>query len=190
MQLCLLKCYRKFYLTISGGGTQGTMGEGAGWALLVPESVLERVDLPGEAFTSLSGVIQLPLQLPAGSVGPGGLLLRLLQLTLQLLHTRVGFLHLTGGRVKERQTETVGGQRCSVGLKSAYWLMTLSHVNKKRTSLLTCSLYWSAWRRSSSTCIITSFNFFSVRRTILLAAALSLQGYNRERYFVQLYVII
>ena len=63
-----------------------------------PEAVLEGVDLPGETLAGLGGVVQLPLQLPAGGVGPGGLLLRLLQLTLQLLHTGVGFLHLTEGR--------------------------------------------------------------------------------------------
>lgn len=62
---------------------------------LVPEAILQRVDLPSETLTSLRGVVQLPLQLPAGGVGPGGLLLCFFQLTLQLLHARVGFFHLT-----------------------------------------------------------------------------------------------
>lgn len=69
---------------------------------LLPEAVLEGVDLPSETLAGLSGIIQLPLELPAGCVGPGGLLLRLLQLTLQLLHTRVSFLHLTNMQRRQR----------------------------------------------------------------------------------------
>lgn len=76
---------------------------------LVPEAVLEGVDLSGETLAGLCGIVQLPLQLPAGPVGPGGLLLRLLQLALELLHARVCFLHLPGGHMG-RQTEAVRGR--------------------------------------------------------------------------------
>lgn len=48
----------------------------------------------------------------------------------------------------------------------------------------TCSLYWSACRLSSSACIITSFSFFSVLRTSLLAIARSL-----ETGFIMSYLI-
>lgn len=59
-----------------------------------PEAVLKRVDLPTQSLTGFGGVVQLPLQFPAGGIGPGGLLLSLLQLPLQLLHAGVGFFHL------------------------------------------------------------------------------------------------
>lgn len=49
------------------------------------------------------------------------------------------------------------------------------HLSQAQAKPPTCSLYWSACRRSSSTCMKTSFNFFSVRRTNLFAAALSLE---------------
>ena len=61
-----------------------------------PELVLENVDFAVHGVGRLGGVLQLTLQFPAVGVGPLRLLLRLLQLTLQLLHARVQLLSLNG----------------------------------------------------------------------------------------------
>lgn len=66
----------------------------------LPQTVFQSVNLSAQALAGLCGVIQLPLQLPAGGVGPGGLLLRLLQLPLQLLHAGVSLLQLHTGTEK------------------------------------------------------------------------------------------
>lgn len=43
----------------------------------------------------------------------------------------------------------------------------------QKPTLSSCSLYWSAWRRSSSTCITSSFSFFSSLRLALAWASRS-----------------
>ena len=65
-----------------------------------PELAPQGADLPGHGVGRLADVVQVSLQLPAVGVGPLRLLLRLLQLPLQLLHARVQLVGLEGrGRV-------------------------------------------------------------------------------------------
>lgn len=123
----------------------------------LPKAALQGAELSAQGLAGLGGLVQLPLKLPAGGVGPGGLLLRLLQLPLQLLHAGVCFVHLKG---RTEQKGVRGGVE----------------EEEEPDTCFTCSLYWSTWRRSSSACIVTSFSFFSQRRALLLAAARSLRG--------------
>ena len=66
-----------------------------------PELVLEGADLAVHGVGRLGGVFQLALQFPAGGVGPLGLLLRLLQLPLELLQA--------GGCLVSLQRRVAGG---------------------------------------------------------------------------------
>lgn len=50
--------------------------------MTIPELALQGADLSGHSVLRLSGIIKLPLQLPAVGVGPCHFLLCLLQLTL------------------------------------------------------------------------------------------------------------
>lgn len=61
-----------------------------------PEAALQGAQLSAQSLAGFAGLVQLPLQLPAGGAGPGGLLLSLLQLPLQLLHSGLSLLHLEG----------------------------------------------------------------------------------------------
>lgn len=60
----------------------------------VPQLALQNVDFSVHAVLRLVGILQLPLQLPTVGVGPGHLLLRLLQLTFQLTCSAVQFVRL------------------------------------------------------------------------------------------------
>lgn len=71
--------------------------------LLLPEFVLERVDLAAHGIIGLGGLLQLSLQFPAGCGDTLGLLLRLLQLPLQLLDPR--------GRLVRLRWDDKGKQR-------------------------------------------------------------------------------
>ena len=59
-----------------------------------PEPVPQRVQLPVHGLGGLCDILQLVLQPPADRLGPGSLLLGLLQLPLQLLHSKVALLQL------------------------------------------------------------------------------------------------
>lgn len=73
--------------------------------ILLPEFVLESVDLAGHGIIGLGGLLQLSLQFPAGGSDALGLFLWLLQLPLQLLHPGVGLVCLWGENTcKHRQT--------------------------------------------------------------------------------------
>lgn len=124
-----------------------------------PELVLEGADLTVHGIGGLGGVLQLTLKLPAGGVGPLGLLLGLLQLSLELLQAGGCLVSL------RRHGHWPLGARC----RWPTW--SLCSAGKH-----TWSLYCSAFLRSSSTCSSTSFSFFSARRTCLQAAWRSLRG--------------
>lgn len=133
----------------------------------VPELALEGVDLAVHGISWLGGVLQLPLELSAVGVGPLGLLFSLLQLPLQLLDARVRLVHLENCFFKTKQ-------------KKSYLMWRLQYVVKwsrqtAKKPLPTWSLYCSVLRRSSSTCRMTSFSFFSVRLTSLVALCRSLR---------------
>jgi len=51
-------------------------------------------------------------------------------------------------------------------------------LTKQVHTFSTCSLYWSACRRSSSSCITSSFSFLSCLRFIFCWANLSLQHHK------------
>lgn len=84
-------------------GTSGTFWNAGPWngdttwcVSELPEAALQSAELSAQSLAGLAGVVQLPLELPAGGAGPGGLLLSLLQLPLQLLHSGLSFVHLKG----------------------------------------------------------------------------------------------
>lgn len=60
----------------------------------LPKPVPQRVQLPVHGLGGLCDILQLVLQPPADCLGPGRLLLSLLQLPLQLLHSKVPLLQL------------------------------------------------------------------------------------------------
>lgn len=60
----------------------------------IPEAVPQRGHLAVHGLGGLGDILQLPLQPAAAGLSPGCLLLRLLQLPLQLLHPQVRFLQL------------------------------------------------------------------------------------------------
>lgn len=134
-----------------------------------PELVLEGADLAVHGIRRLSGILQLTLQFPAGGIGPLGLLLRLLQLPLELLQAGGCLVRL------ERRKARGPGQD-----STCRWPTPPSAASGQGPAppQLTWSLYCSAFLRSSSTCSSTSFSFFSARRTCLQAAWRSLRGTN------------
>lgn len=79
-----------------GGGTGrgGVRARKPGAA--IPEPVPQCGHLPVHGFGRLCDVLQLTLQPPATRLSPGRLVFRLLQLSLQLLHTQVPLLQLGG----------------------------------------------------------------------------------------------
>lgn len=64
----------------------------------IPEPVPQRGHLTVHGLSRLCDILQLTLQPPAPCLSPGCLLLSLLQLSLQLLHSKVPLLQLGGSR--------------------------------------------------------------------------------------------
>lgn len=125
-------------------------------------------DFSWGGFVLLHLFIQVSLQLPLLCIHTGDFFLSLVYLSLQGLYTVV---HLFNLELPDKQKQT--------------WHLTVgvSHNPVRRrlcVSDCTCSLYWSAWRRSSSAWIAKSFSFFSCRLNNLCSWVLSLLKINQE----------
>lgn len=124
----------------------------------LPEFAPERSNLSVQGVVGLCRLFQLPLQLPAGCHHALRLLLRFLQLMLQLLHPHVALLHLQGA-------DTVLFTVCKwAKLSFILW------------SCVTWSLYCCTCFLSSSIWIVKSFSFFSFWRRFLALACRSLHN--------------
>lgn len=129
-----------------GGQREIRMGLHAGrvcmYRVAIPKPVPQYVQLAIHGLRGLCDILQLMLQPPADCLGPGCLLLGLLQLPFQLFHSKVPLLQLGGSKGRGHIT------RCdpyrSLGphnephpslLKALLWLTSISDPGRRSQSL-------------------------------------------------------